>query len=50
MIETLANGYSSASAPREISNGYQQVWKKVASAFEGLKQIRDADVKVNIGY
>ena len=50
MTETLANGYSSESTLRELSNGYQHdrmymvlkrlcvlvLWVKVASALEGL--------------
>ena len=50
MTETLANGYSSKSAQRELSNEYQHdrvqivfknlcilvLWMKVASALEGL--------------
>ena len=50
MIKTLANGYSSESAQRELSNEYQQgrvpkffknlwvlvLWTKVASAWRGL--------------
>ena len=50
MTETLANGYSSESAQRELSNEYQQdrvwmvfkdvcllvLWMKVVSALEGL--------------
>ena len=50
MTETLANGYSSESTQRELSNEYQDdrvqmifknlcvlvLWKKVASALEGL--------------
>ena len=50
MTETLANGYSSESTRRELSNEYQHdrvlmiftnicifvLWKKVASALEGL--------------
>ena len=50
MTETLANGYSSASTQRKLSNEYQHdrvmmdfknlcilvLWKKVASALEGL--------------
>ena len=50
MTETLANGYSSESTPRELSNEYQHdrvwmifknlcvlvPWRKVASALEGL--------------
>ena len=51
MNETLANGYSSKSTQRELSNEYQHdrvwmffkniyilvLWTKVASALEGLK-------------
>ena len=51
MIETMANGYSSESSQRELSNEYQHVrvsmifknlcilvlWTKVALALEGLK-------------
>ena len=51
MTETLASGYSSESARRELFNEYQQswvsvvfkdfliflLWTKVASALEGLK-------------
>ena len=51
MTETLANGYSSESTLRELSNEYQHdrvqtgfknlcvlvLWTKVASALEGLK-------------
>ena len=54
MTETLANGYSSESTRRELSNEYQEdrvsmvfqescilvVWTKVASASEGLKIVR----------
>ena len=50
MTETLANGYSSESTQRELSNEYQHdmvsmffknlcvllLWAKVASALEGL--------------
>ena len=50
MTETLAYGYSSESAPQELSNEYQHdrvsmvfkdfcilvLWTKVASALEGL--------------
>ena len=50
MTKTLANGYSSESAPRELSNEYQHdrvsmvfrklcifvLWMKVASALKGL--------------
>ena len=50
MTETLANGYSSESAPRELSNEYQHdwvwmvfkifcicvLWTKVDLALEGL--------------
>ena len=50
ITKTLANGYSSESAQRELSNEYQHgkvwrvfknlcilvLWMKVASAFEGL--------------
>ena len=50
MTETLSNGYSSESTPRELSNEYQNdrvwmifknlcvlvLWMKVASALEGL--------------
>ena len=52
-METLANGYSSESTPRELSNEYQHewvwmviknlcifvLWMKVASALEGLREI-----------
>ena len=51
MTETLAHGYSSESAQRELSNEYQHdrvkmdfknicilvLWMKVASALEGLR-------------
>ena len=51
MIETLAHGYLSENAQRELSNEYQHdrvkmvfknlsvlvLWAKVASALEGLK-------------
>ena len=51
MTETLANGYSSESAPRELSNEYQHdrrwmvfknlcicvLWTKVALVLEGLR-------------
>ena len=48
MPETMANGYSSESTQRELSNEYQHdrvqmviknlvLWTKVASALEGLK-------------
>ena len=51
MIETLANGYSSESTQRELSNEYQYdrvkmvfknlcilvLWTKVAKALKGLK-------------
>ena len=51
MTETLANGYSSESTQRQLSNEYQNdrvymdfkelcillIWTKVASALEGLK-------------
>ena len=51
MTETLANGYSSESTRRELSNAYQHdrvwmafkdlcllvLWTQVASALEGLK-------------
>ena len=38
MTETLANGYSSESTQRELSNEYQHdvLWMKVALALEGL--------------
>ena len=53
MIETLANGYKYESTQRELSNEYQHarvwlifknlcllmVWKKVASALEGLSRL-----------
>ena len=52
MIETLANGYSSESAMRELSNEYQHdrvwiifknlcicvLWTRVALALEGLTE------------
>ena len=52
MTETLANGYSSESTQRELSNEYQHdrvwvffknlgvivLWTKVASALEGLRR------------
>ena len=52
MTETLANGYSSESTQRELSNEYQHdrvwmvfknlcicvLWSKVALALEGLKK------------
>ena len=52
MTKTLANGYSSESSHRELSNEYQHdrvlsvfkslsivvLWMKVASALEGLKE------------
>ena len=54
MAETLASGYSSESALRELSNEYQHdrvlvvfkdlcilvLWTKIASALEGLKGIK----------
>ena len=54
MTETLANGYSSESTQRELSNEYQHdrvrmffknvcvvvLWAKVASALEGLNNMR----------
>ena len=55
MVETLANGYSSESTQRELSNEYQQdmvkmvfknlcvlvLWTKEASALEGLRGFID---------
>ena len=52
-METLANGYSSESTPRELSNEYQHdwvwmviknlcifvLWIKVASALDRLKEL-----------
>ena len=57
MTETLANGYSSESAPRELSNEYQHdmvlmvfkilcigvLWTKVDLALEGLR-VRSASI------
>ena len=47
MTETLANGYSSDSTPKELSNEYQHdrvdmvfknLWTKVTLALEGLTE------------
>ena len=62
-METLANGYSSESTPRELSNEYQHdwvgmviknlcifvLWMKVASALEGLVS-RVGNKNENAGY
>ena len=58
MTETLANGYSSDSTQRDLSNEYQHdmvwmffknlcvlvLWMKVASAWEGLSEISTVSV------
>ena len=58
MTETLANGYSSESTQRELSNGYQHdrvwmvfqnlrilvLWTKIVLALEGLKPVYFRDV------
>ena len=52
MIETLANGYSSESTKRELSNEYQHdrvfngiiFWAKVASASEELKMLEYPEI------
>ena len=55
ITETLANGYSSESSQRDLSNEYQHdrvsiifknlcvfvLWTKLASALEGLREMRD---------
>ena len=60
MTETLANGYSSESTQRELSNEYQHdrvsmvfkdfsvlvLWTNVASALEGLSQMADKSIKM----
>ena len=62
MTETLANGYSSESAPRELSNEYQHdrvwmvfknlcicvLWTKVASAFEELSLSGGREERVSV--
>ena len=63
MTETLANGYSSESTHRELSNEYQHdivwmiyknlcilvLWTKVASALEGLKWSENS-VLMNVSF
>ena len=60
ITETLANGYSSESTRRELSNEYQDdrvsmvfqefcilvLWTKVVSALEGLKESKIQTIKV----
>ena len=64
MNETLANGYSSKSTQRELSNEYQHdrvymvfknlcalvLWTKVASALEGLNASSYSNVKTITTY
>ena len=63
MIETLANGYSSESTPRELSNEYQHdwvwmviknlctfvLWMKVASELEGLSTLTSVITRQSAG-
>ena len=62
ITETLANGYSSESTRRELSNEYQHdsafmvstnfcvfvLWTKVASAMEGLMVVRKSELPLVI--